>query len=50
MPNVEARLLPRRPERPRWPQDSSHEEDGMRLVAALLCLGTLLVWILFLEG
>jgi hypothetical protein len=26
------------------------EDDRMRLVAALLVLGTLLVWILFLQG
>ena len=26
------------------------EEDRMRLVAALLVLGTLLVWILFLQA
>jgi hypothetical protein len=35
---------PRR--RDRW----TSEEDRMRLVAALLVLGSLLVWILFLQG
>jgi len=30
--------------------DRAWEEDRMRLVAALLVLGTLLVWILFLQG
>jgi hypothetical protein len=40
---------PRRP-RARWPEEWSHEEDRMRLVAALLVLGALLVWILFLDA
>jgi hypothetical protein len=30
--------------------DRAAEDDRMRLVAALLVLGTLLVWILFLQG
>lgn len=34
-----------------WAVDKrAAEDDRMRLVAALLVLGTLLVWILFLQG
>jgi hypothetical protein len=36
--------------RPRAADDWASAEDRMRLVAALLVLGTLLVWILFLQG
>ena len=33
-----------------WADDRAAEDDQMRLVAALLVLGSLLVWILFLQG
>jgi hypothetical protein len=40
----------RRPGRPGALVNRAAEEDRMRLVAALLVLGTLLGWMLFLEG
>ncbi len=32
------------------PDDAAAEESRMRLLAALLALGVLLIWIVFLEG
>jgi len=47
---VDAGQVQQRHARARWSEDRSHEEDRMRLVAALLVLGSLLVWILFVQG
>jgi len=35
---------------PAAPDEAAAEEDRMRLLAALLALGALLVWIVFLAG